>query len=56
MTENLIAFISAVIISFVMTPLARRLAIRVHWMFLRKQEKFTLSRCLISADLPYMWQ
>ena len=29
MTENLIAFISAVIISFVMTPLARRLAIRV---------------------------
>lgn len=29
MTENLIAFFSAVIISFVMTPMARRLAIRV---------------------------
>ena len=48
MTENLIAFISAVIISFVMTPLARRLAIRVGALDVPKE-----TRKIHNKPMPY---
>lgn len=48
MIENLIAFISAVIISFVMTPLARRLAIRVGAMDVPKE-----TRKIHNKPMPY---
>lgn len=48
MTENLIAFFSAVIISFVMTPLARRLAIRVGAMDVPKE-----TRKIHNKPMPY---
>lgn len=48
MTENLIAFISAVIISFVMTPLARRLAIRVGALDVPKE-----TRKIHNNPMPY---
>jgi UDP-GlcNAc:undecaprenyl-phosphate GlcNAc-1-phosphate transferase len=48
MTENLIAFFSAVIISFVMTPMARRLAIRVGAMDVPKE-----TRKIHNKPMPY---
>ncbi len=48
MTENLIAFFSAVIISFVMTPLARRLAIRVGALDVPKE-----TRKIHNKPMPY---
>ena len=48
MAENLIAFISAVIISFIMTPLARRLAIRVGAMDVPKE-----TRKIHNKPMPY---
>lgn len=48
MTGNLIAFISAVIISFIMTPLARRLAIRVGALDVPKE-----ARKIHNKPMPY---
>ena len=48
MTENLIAFFSAVIISFVMTPMARRLAIRVGALDVPKE-----TRKIHNKPMPY---
>lgn len=48
MTENLIAFISAVIISFVMTPPARRLAIKVGALDVPKE-----TRKIHNKPMPY---
>jgi UDP-GlcNAc:undecaprenyl-phosphate GlcNAc-1-phosphate transferase len=48
MTGNLIAFISAVIISFVMTPWARKLAIKVGALDIPKE-----SRKIHNKPMPY---
>ena len=48
MTENLIAFFSAVIISFVLSPLARRLAIRVGALDVPKE-----TRKIHNKPMPY---